>query len=72
MLTWNVRGLNIPIKYSAIKEIITKRHISLVGLIETKLKKVTQPKIISIWENSDYSYIAANTTENNSGRVLLI
>jgi exonuclease III len=37
MLNWNVRGLNAPIKRSAVKDMVQAVHATVVCLHETKL-----------------------------------
>lgn len=72
MLTWNVRGLNNPIKDSVIKEIINRRHVRIAGFTKTQRKEESQLKLISIWGSSACGHIAANANESSSGGVLLI
>lgn len=38
ILSWNVRGLNDPTKVVAVKRLINEYYISIVGLLETKVK----------------------------------
>ena len=35
---WNVRGLNDPIKHSALRELIHQERITLFGLVETRVR----------------------------------
>ena len=35
--SWNVRGLNTPLKQDEVRRLVTSKNLSLVGLIETKV-----------------------------------
>jgi len=35
---WNVRGLNDPIKHSALRQLIHQERIALFGLVETRVR----------------------------------
>lgn len=37
-LSWNIRGMNDPNKISAIKRLCQQHNISIVSILETKIK----------------------------------
>lgn len=62
LITWNIRGLNDSNKIQVVKKLLGKKHVSFVGLLETRVRssnvnKVTK-KLEGKWrwiENYDYS-----------------
>lgn len=36
---WNVRGINNPAKHSTIREMVVKHHLSILVMLETKIKE---------------------------------
>ena len=44
-LVWNVRGLNNPSKQYEVKKQISKHKVSLVCLVETRIKDCNLPLI---------------------------
>ena len=43
--SWNVRGLNCPLKQREITKFISSNHIDVMGIIETKVRMPNQDKI---------------------------
>ena len=43
--SWNIRGLNCPLKQKEISKFILKNHIDVLGIIETKVRMPNQDKI---------------------------
>lgn len=61
LCTWNVRGLNDPIKLSEVKNFINKNNIQIIALISTRVRVNNSAKIQkrfgSAWKwLSNYSY----------------
>lgn len=46
LCTWNVRGLNYPIKRRGVKRYVTTQHIVVVGLLETRIKERNKSRIL--------------------------
>jgi len=44
---WNLRGLNDPIKQKVAKVFVNKNQLSMVGLIEHKIKEPNIKKIVN-------------------------
>ena len=57
--TWNVRGMNDPIKLVDIKKHLKKYNIDVIGLIETKVKDENTLKIQKKFGNL-WSWITTN------------
>ena len=45
--SWNIRGLNFPIKQKEITRFISHNQIDVIGIIETKVRMPNQAKIQS-------------------------
>lgn len=45
IVSWNVRGLNSPIKIKEIKQFFDINNVSVIGLLETKIKSSNAQKI---------------------------
>ena len=45
ILSWNVRGMNAPNRTKEIKQYLDRNHISLVGLLETRVKDKNKKRI---------------------------
>lgn len=45
IFTWNVRGMNDPIKVVEIKKFLAKQNISVIALVETKIKEKNSQKV---------------------------
>lgn len=43
--SWNVRGMNNPIKTKEIKHFLDVHNVSVVGLMETKIKENKAQKV---------------------------
>lgn len=62
LTTWNVRGLNDPLKQKEVKNFLNKSHISYIALFETRVRRTNVAKIRKRfgidwqWEdNNDFS-----------------
>ncbi|XP_021866145.1 uncharacterized protein [Spinacia oleracea] len=59
LCTWNVRGMNDPIKVGEIKKFLAENKIVVVALVETKIKEENCNKILkkfgSVWQ-WDFNY----------------
>lgn len=66
---WNLRGLNDPLKQKAAKKILNKNQLSLIGLIEHKIKQPNIKRVISFmcprWPS------VSNSMHAPLGRILL-
>lgn len=40
ILSWNVRGLNVPNKHKEIKLLCNEENVGLIGLLEIKFEKI--------------------------------
>lgn len=67
--SWNLRGLNDPIKQKAAKDFLNKNQLSLIGLIEHKIKTPNIRRITNYicphWQTTD------NSVHAPIGRILL-
>lgn len=45
ILAWNIRGLNDPNKVKEIKHYLDSQHVSIVGLLETRVKEKNTKRI---------------------------
>lgn len=71
-LSWNIRGINNPLKDSTIKSEIIKNKAEVVGLTETRLSVCSQSKVSALWGNRSVNFEVANVVSNNSGGLLLM
>jgi hypothetical protein len=71
LLTWNVRGLNDPKKRVVLKNWLRTWKVDVVCLQETKLDKVDERVIHSIWGNRFTGWEVLNA-DNTAGGVLLL
>lgn len=71
-LSWNVRGINNPLKDNSIKSEIIKNKAKFVGLTETKLLDCPQTKVSSLRGNKPVNFEAAHALSSNSGGLLLM
>lgn len=46
LCTWNVRGLNDPIKLSEVKNFLNKNNIQIIALIETRVQIHHFPNLV--------------------------
>lgn len=63
LLSWNVKGLNSPIRRDAVRDMVTSTHATLVCLQETKLEQFDDGVVGSMLGqhfNGNYSYLPAN------------
>ena len=67
MLFWNVRGMNKKGRRKDIKNHINKYHLSVIGLLETKVKSSKAERITGCIP-STWSY-CANYEFSNKGRI---
>lgn len=44
--SWNIRGLNDPLKQKEVRNWIREQKLSFCGLVETKVKAVNKEKIL--------------------------
>lgn len=42
--TWNIRGLNDPLKQKAVCSFVRVNRLSLFGVVETKIRSVNLPQ----------------------------
>jgi exonuclease III len=38
LLSWNVRGLNMPLKQKEVRKVVRRLNLSIVCLVETRIK----------------------------------
>lgn len=62
---WNIRGLNDPIKQKEVKSFVKNNKLSLMGLIEHKIKEPKSSRVFGLlfpqWSsifNFDYAQLA--------------
>lgn len=66
---WNLRGLNDPLKQSEARKWVKNNNLSLVGLIEHKIKEPKAQKIVNIM--FPHWHAANNFPQGPLGRILL-
>ncbi|XP_074266898.1 uncharacterized protein LOC141590190 [Silene latifolia] len=61
--SWNVRGLNCPLKQNVVRDFLTQNHLDVVALLETRVKIGNAPRILNTsfrhWDsicNYDHHY----------------
>jgi hypothetical protein len=42
---WNIRGLNDPLKQGEVRKLISEHHVSLCGLVETRVKECNKDNV---------------------------
>ncbi|XP_050229569.1 uncharacterized protein LOC126678717 [Mercurialis annua] len=48
ILSWNIRGMNEPLKQAEVRRLLAKNDISLAGIIETRVRRLNKD---SVWKN---------------------
>lgn len=46
-MSWNIRGLNGPLKQSEVKSMIAKYKVAVMGVLETRVRKES---MCTVWE----------------------
>lgn len=68
--TWNIRGLNTPLKQNGVRSFIGQHNIDVLGILETKLGMST---IDQIMRNKFDNLLQINNFEvHRAGRILVI
>jgi hypothetical protein len=47
LLSWNVRGLNMPLKQKEVRKVVRRLNLSIVCLVETRVKVDNFPRIVA-------------------------
>jgi hypothetical protein len=47
LLSWNVRGLNMPLKQKEVRKVVRRLNLSIVCLVETRVKVDNFPQIVA-------------------------
>ncbi|XP_050238227.1 uncharacterized protein LOC126687715 [Mercurialis annua] len=69
--TWNIRGLNEPLKQAEVKRLLAKNNIALAGIIETRVRFANKDKVwrkmnLQGWDKID------NYTHSDLGKIWII
>lgn len=70
LMTWNMRGLNHPLKRHEWKRFVGKFNISCGAILETRVKSDKLVGCLSTWESSVWSF-AHNCSLDKNCRVLV-
>lgn len=68
-LSWNVWGLNNPEKAREVREFLSEKNVSLVGLLERKMKEKNLDKFTKTF-GKKWSWIS-NSIGNLKSRILV-
>lgn len=69
-MTWNVRGLNDPIKGREVRKWILNKQVQIAGILETKIRRGNTQAVVTPWLPVGWDYLANDTSTN--GRILVI
>ena len=68
--SWNIRGVSRPFKQKELRSWIQKNHLSMVGVLETRVQESSSPQILnSIIPSWQYS---SNYTHHSNGRIWIL
>lgn len=70
ILAWNVRGLNAPKKQKEVRLLCNEHNISLVGLLETKIKVSQIDNMIN--NMLDGLQDITNLEQHQNGRICIV
>ena len=64
---WNIRGLNDPVKHSAIRCLVQKHLVALFGLVKTHVREVNKDNVSRLlFQNWAYLF---NYDRSNGGHI---
>lgn len=72
LLSWNIRGLCNPKKDLVLRKMVCEQKLEMMGLVETKLHHLEEPRVASIWGFSNFDYLWSPATDIHSGGLILI
>lgn len=62
--SWNIRGLNLPLKQNGVRNFMKQYDIDIMGVLETKL---SQPKLERMMRNKFGSFMEINNFHTQVG-----
>ncbi|XP_050238208.1 uncharacterized protein LOC126687695 [Mercurialis annua] len=69
--TWNIRGLNEPLKQAEVKRLLAKNNIDLAGIIETRVRFANRDKVWRKMNLQGWDKIH-NYTHSDLGKIWII
>lgn len=70
-LSWNIRGLRKKEKRGKLRKLIRDKRVDFLLLQETKLSSIINFFINSIWDHSDFGFLAVDANETAGGLVCI-
>ncbi|KAH7671478.1 DNase I-like protein, partial [Dioscorea alata] len=70
-MSWNIRGLNGPIKQSGLKSVIMKYKIAVMGILETRIKVENWCELWRKFQLPQWN-IAHNYSSSDHGRIWVL
>ncbi|KAL4188929.1 hypothetical protein AMTRI_Chr08g204520 [Amborella trichopoda] len=61
ILSWNIRGLGLPHKKNAVKDLCFKYRPSILALPETKLPSLSLLQVRQVWGHCPCQWAAVST-----------
>lgn len=72
LLFWNVRGLGRGEKCITIKELIIRKKISFMGLVETKHRNSFNRGVGRMWGRDGFNWCESLASETYSGDIIVV
>lgn len=71
IITWNVRGLNDPLKQAAVKKLLLTKKISLPGVLEPRVRSDNLDKVWNSFRLDQWTLIT-NKAQERVARIWLM
>jgi exonuclease III len=71
LLNWNVRGLNAPVKHSALRDMATSVHATMVCIQETKLCHIDERLVLEMLGPKFHDSFSFLPSIGTSGGILI-
>ena len=72
IISWNVRGLNCPLKRGSVRWVLRRYSCDVAILIESKLEEVNRQVILSLWGRQQVKWISLPSICRSGGIIIIL
>ena len=67
IISWNVRGLNCPLKRGSVRWVLRRYSCDVAILLESKLEGVNRQVVLSVWDRRQVKWISLPSIGRSGG-----